>query len=120
MPHFSFAQKSDLATTSEDIFRGNLIANSSRQGRMSTGSQHNDQLSSTRTSPEDSCAKLQEGFVTFSTDDAYCKETKGCKSKALQAKTDRFSEWSKEQKSTTPAKSGENFFSKIWKEKSVD
>ena len=81
MPHFSVAQKSDLATTSEYNFRGHLIANSSRQSRMSTGSQHNDQLSLTRTSSNDSCEKVQEGFVTFPTDDAFCMETKGCKAR---------------------------------------
>ena len=120
MAHFSVAQKSDLATTTEDVLRVKMTASSSRQGRKSTGWQHNDQLSLTRTSSENSCEKLQEGFVTFPKDDAYCKETKGCKSKAAQAKTDRFSDWSKKEKSTTPSKAGENFFSHIWKENAID
>ena len=38
MPHFSVAQKGDLTRGAEDIFSWNLIANSSRQGRVSSGS----------------------------------------------------------------------------------
>ena len=74
----------------------------------------------TQTSSEDNCENLHEKFVTFQTDDAYCKETKGCKITAAQAKTDEFQERNKEEKSTTPAKSGENFFSKNGKENAVD
>ena len=43
MPHFNFAQKGDLATTAEISLQGNLIADSSRQGKISTASQHTDQ-----------------------------------------------------------------------------
>ena len=50
MPKFSVAQKGDLNTAAEDIFSGNLIANRLRLGMVSTGSQHTDQLSLTRTS----------------------------------------------------------------------
>ena len=59
MPHFSVAQKTDLATAAENIFSGNLITNSSRRGIVSTESQHTDQLSLTRISSEDNCEKLQ-------------------------------------------------------------
>ena len=120
MPHFSVAQKSDLATTSEDIFRGKLIANGSCQVRMSSGSQHRDQLSLTRISSDDNCEKLQKSFVTFPTDDANHEATKICESAAVKANADEFSEGSKEEKSTTAAKYGENFFTDIWKENAVD
>ena len=120
MPHFDFAHKDDLATATENIFTGNLIANSSRQGIVSTGSQHTDQLSLTRISSEDICEKLQKSFVTFRTDDANHKATKICKNTAVKACADEFSEGSKEEKSTTAAKSGENFFTDIWKENAVD
>ena len=50
MPKFIVAQKGNLSTAAEDIFRGNLIANILRHGMVSTGSQHTDQLSLTRTS----------------------------------------------------------------------
>ena len=62
MPHFNFAHRDDLATAEENIFCGNFIANSSRQGIVSTGSQHNDHLSLTRISSEENCEKLQKSF----------------------------------------------------------
>ena len=119
MPHFNFAQKNNLTTTAENIFSGILIANNSRQGIVSTGSQHFDHISLTRTS-EDNCEKLQGSFVSFPTDGADREATKSCGSKAAKANTDGFLEESKEENSTTPAKSGENYFSKIWKENEVD
>ena len=119
MPHFSVAQKGELATAAENIFSGILIANSSRQGIVSTGSHHFDHISVTRTS-EDNSEKLQGSFVSFPTDGADCEATKSCGSKAAKANTDGFLEEGKEEKSTTPAKSGENYFSKIWKENEVD
>ena len=119
MPHFSVAQKGELATAADNIFSGILIANSSRQGIVSTGSQHFDHISVTRTS-EDNCEKLQGSFVSFPTDGADYEATKNCGSKAAKANTDGFLEEGKEEKSTTPAKSGENYFSKIWKENEVD
>ena len=119
MPHFNFANRDDLATAAENIFGGILIANNSRHGIVSTGCQHTDQLSLTRTS-EDNCEKLQGSFVLFPTDGADSEATKNCGSKAAKANTDGFLEESKEEKSTTPAKSGENYFSKIWKENEVD
>ena len=120
MPHFNFAHRDDLATAAENIFSGNLIADSSRQGIVSTGSQHTDQLSLTRISSEDNCEKFQKSFVTFPTDDANHEATKICQSKAVKACADEFSEGSKEGKLTTAAKSGENFFTDIWKENAVD
>ena len=120
MPHINFANRDDLATAAENIFCGNLIANSSRQGIVSIESEHTDHPSLTRISSKDNCEKLQESFVTFPTDDKHREAIKISASKAAQAKTDRLSEWSKEEKLTTPAKSGENFFSKFWKENAVD
>ena len=119
MPHFNFAQKNNLTTTAENIISGILIANNSRQGIVSTGCQHTDQLSLTRTS-EDNCEKLQGSFVSYPTDGADSKATKSCGSMAAKANTDGFLEESKEEKSTTPAQSGGNFFSENWKENAVD
>ena len=119
MPHFNFAQKNNLTTTAENIFSGILIVNNSRQGIVSTGSQHFDHISLTRTS-EDNCEKLQGSFVSFPTDGADREATKICGSKAAKAYMDEFLEESKEEKSATPAKSGENYFSKVWKENEVD
>ena len=119
MPHFSVAQKGELAIAAENIVSGILIANNLRQGIVSTGSQDTDQLSLTRTS-EDNCEKLQGSFVSFPTDVADSEATKSCGSKAAKANTDGFLEESKEKKSTTPAKSGGNFFSENWKVNAVD
>ena len=119
MPRFSVAQKSELAIAAENIVSGILIANNSRQGIVSTGSQDSDQLSLTRTS-EDNCEKLQGSFVSFPTDVADSEATKSCGSKAAKANTDGFLEESKEKKSTTAAKSGGNFFSENWKVNAVD
>ena len=119
MPHFSVAHRDDLATAAENIFSGNLIANSSRQGIVSTGSLHFDHISVTRTS-EDNSEKLQGSFVSFPTDGADRKATQSFGSKAAKANTDGFLEESKEEKSTTAAKSGGNFFSDNWKENVVD
>ena len=112
MPHFNFAQKNNLTTTAENIFSGILIANNSRQGIVSTGLQHFDHISLIRTT-EDNCEKLQGSFVSFPTDGADREATKSCGSKAAKANTDGFLEESKEEKLATPAKSGENYFSKI-------
>ena len=92
-----------------------MIADSSRQGRVSTGSQHADQIITTRTSSDDNCEKSQENLVTFNTDHTYRKMTKSFESTAAKAKADGFPELSKEEKLTTPLKLGENFFAKIWK-----
>ena len=119
MPHFSVAQKGELATVAENIFSGNLIANSSRQGIVSTGSQHFDHISVTRTS-EDNSEKLQGSFVPFPTDGADRKATQSCGSKAAKANSDGFLEESKEEKSATAAKSGGNFFSENCRENEVD
>ena len=119
MPHFSVAHRDDLATAAENISSGNLIANSSRQGIVSTGSQHFDHISVTRTS-EDNYEKLQGSFVSFPTDGADSNATQSCGSKAAKGNTDGFLEESKEEKSTTAAKSGGNFFSENWKENAVD
>ena len=119
MPHFNFAQKNNLTTTAKNIFSGILIANNSRQGIVSTGSQHFDHISLTRTS-EDNCEKLQGSFVSLPTDGADREATKSCGSMAAKANTDGFLEESKEENSTTPAKSGENYISKIWKENEVE
>ena len=119
MPHFSVAQKGELATAAENIFSGNLIANSSRQGIVSTGSQHFDHISVTRTS-EDNSEKLQGSFVSFPTDGADRKATQSCGSKAAKANSDGFLEESKEEKSATAAKSGGNFFSENCRENEVD
>ena len=110
MPHFSVAHRDDLATAAENIFSGNLIAISSRQGIVSTGSQHFDHISVTRTS-EDNSEKLQGSFVSFPTDGADRKATQSFGSKAAKANTDGFLEESKEEKSTTAAKSGAEIFS---------
>ena len=115
MPHFSVAQKGELATAAENIFSGILIANSSRQGIVSTGSHHFDHISVTRTS-EDNSEKLQGSFASFPTDGADCEATKSCGSKAAKANSDGFPELSKVEKLTTPAKFGESFFTRIWEE----
>ena len=57
MLRISFSQKGDLVKATEDIFSGDLIANSSLQEIFSTGSQKTNQLSVTRTSSEDNCEK---------------------------------------------------------------
>ena len=116
MPHFSVAQKGELATAAENIFSENLIDKSSRQGKASIGSQHTKHLSLTRTSSEDKCEKLHANFVTFPTDDAYCDATKSCEITVAKACADGFPELSKVEKLTTPAKFGENFFTRIWEE----
>ena len=97
----------------------NLIANCSRRGIISTGSHHTDQLKSTQTSSEDNCENL-ESFVSFSTEDAYCKSISNCENKALKANADGFPEGSKEAKRTRSAKPGKIFFVKVWKENAVD
>ena len=119
MPHFSVAQKGELATAAENIFSGILIANISRQGIVSTGSQHFDHISLTRTS-EDNFEKLHGSFVSFPTDGADREATKSCGSKAAKANSDGFLEESKEEKSITAAKSGGNFFSENCRENEVD
>ena len=93
-----------------------MIDKSSRQGKASIGSQHTEHLSLTRTSSEDKCEKLHANFVTFPTDDAYCEAIKSCEITVAKACADGFPELSKEEKLTTPAKFGENFFTRIWEE----
>ena len=109
MPHFSVAQKGELATAAENIVSGILIANNLRQGIVSTGSQHTDQLSLTRTS-EDNCEKLQGSFVSFPTDVADSEATKSCGSKAAKANTDGFLEESKEKKIDCTSEIRRKFF----------
>ena len=116
MPHFNFAQKGSPDTATEVIFRENLVDKSSRQGKASIGSQHTKHLSLTRTSSEDKCEKFHANFVTCPTDDAYCEATKSCEITVAKACADGFPELSKVEKLTTPAKFGENFFTRIWDE----
>ena len=116
MPHFIFAQKGSPDTATKVIFRENLIDKSSRQGKASIGSQHTEHLNLTRTSSEDKCEKLHANFVTFPTDDAYCEAIKKCEITVAKACADGYPELSKEEKLTTPAKFGENFFTRIWEE----
>ena len=103
-PLSNFAQKSDLATATEDVFSENSIANNSSQGIISSVSQNTDQLCLTRTSFEDSCASLQISFANFSTDDAYCKTSKNFESKAAKANAVGFPEEGEGEKLTTEAK----------------
>ena len=116
MPHFNFAQKGSPDTATEVIFRENLIDKSSRQGITSIGSQHTEQLILTLASSENKCEKLHANFVTFTTDDAYCEATEICESTVAMASADGFPLLSKEEELTTPAKFGENFFTRIWEE----
>ena len=112
MPRFSVAQKGELAIAAENIVSGILIANNSRQGIVSTGSQDSDQLSLTRTS-EDNCEKLQGSFVSFPTDVADSEATKSCGSKAAKANTDGFLEESKEKNRLQPRNQAEIFSPRI-------
>ena len=120
IPHFNVARKGYLAREAEDIFSTYLIANSSRQGRVGTGSQHADKINMTRTSSDDNCESSQKRFVLFSTDNNCQETTKCCESTAAKANADGFPEGGKEESSTTQAKLGEIFSSKIWNENAVD
>ena len=120
MLHFNFSQKVYPAIATENIICGNLIDKSSRQGITSIGSQHNEQLSLTRTSTEDNCEKLQAKFVISPTDDAYCEATENCEKTVAKANAEGLPELSKEEKLTAPAKFGENVFTRIWEECAID
>ena len=82
--------------------------------------QHNEQISLTRTSSDDNCEKLHANFVTFTTDDAYCKAAESFESPVAKTNAEGFSELSKEEKLNAPAKFGESFFNSIWKECATD
>ena len=120
MPHFNFAHEANPATATEEIFCENLIDKSSRQCMNSIVLQHNEQSSLTRTSSDDNCEKLHANFVTFTTDDAYCKAAESFESPVAKTNAEGFSELSKEEKLTAPAKFGENFLNSIWKECATD
>ena len=107
MPQFNFAQKCNLATASEDIFKGKLTAINSLQGIICFGSQHTDQIIWTRTSSDDICEKLQDSFVTFPSDDAHCSATQDCDSQTTKANTGELKEWSKEENNDYTSKIGQ-------------